>query len=213
MISVARPACLLPLLPDLRHHRAMVKDESGGTNPWLRASKWLRISAWLPPGLALGWLAALVTLIHSVGLAVAAWGATVSVVLLLVLLVGQLQRATTQKHSIGNQTPAGVDGSEQPGVASAAASAETAEALPPLATTDAVPGPVHASVASTVTSSSVSGLQVLTVEEVASVLRVDTKSVITSISNGELPGKQIGSHWRVDLGALTRWLQGPYGRT
>ena len=127
MISVARRACLLPLLPDLRHHRAMVKDESGGTNPWLRASKWLRISAWLPPGLALGWLAALVTLIHSVGLAVAAWGATVSVVLLLVLLVGQLQRATTQKHSIGNQTPAGVDESEQPGVASAAASAETAE--------------------------------------------------------------------------------------
>ena len=212
MISVARPACLLPLLPDLRHHRAMVEGEGGRRNPWLRASEWLRMSAWLPPGLALGWLATLVTLVHSVGLAVAAWGATVSVVLLLVLLVSRLHGAATKKEPTGDQAPAGVDDAEQPDAASSAASAEAAETLPPPADPDAVPGPVPTPIPSAVTGSTVSGLQVLTAEEVASVLRVDTELVITSISNGEFPGNRIGSHWRVEEGALTRWLEGPYGR-
>ena len=54
-------------------------------------------------------------------------------------------------------------------------------------------------------------LRILTAEEVASVLRVDTGQVITSISSGELPGNRIGSHWRVDRSALVRWLQGTYG--
>jgi excisionase family DNA binding protein len=53
-------------------------------------------------------------------------------------------------------------------------------------------------------------LRVLTAEEVASVLRVDTALIITSITTGELPGNRIGGHWRIDQGALTRWLQGPY---
>jgi excisionase family DNA binding protein len=51
-------------------------------------------------------------------------------------------------------------------------------------------------------------LLVLTAEEVASVLRVDLDLVITSISNGELPGNRIGSHWRIDQRTLMQWLQG-----
>lgn len=211
MISGARSACLLPFLLDLRHHRTMVKGESGGMNPWLRASKWLRISAWLPPGLALGWLATLVTLIHSVGIAVAAWGATVSVVLLLVLLVGR-QGSATPTDPIGDQAPGGVvHQAEQPGAVSSAATAETAETLSPLANTDAVQSPGYTSVISTVTGSAISELHVLTAEEVALMLRVETELVITSISNGKFPGNQIGSHWLVDQGALARWLQGRYG--
>ena len=50
---------------------------------------------------------------------------------------------------------------------------------------------------------------VLTAEEVASLLRVDLNGVITSISNGELPGNRIGRDWRIDQRALVQWLQGP----
>jgi excisionase family DNA binding protein len=59
---------------------------SDGRGLWLRVSVWLRVSAWLPPGLALAWLATLATLIHNIGVMLAAWGATVSLVLLGVLL-------------------------------------------------------------------------------------------------------------------------------
>jgi excisionase family DNA binding protein len=55
------------------------------------------------------------------------------------------------------------------------------------------------------------GLRVLTADEVAAVLRVDAKVIVTAISSGELPGNRVGTHWRVDQGALTRWLQGRYG--
>ena len=55
------------------------------------------------------------------------------------------------------------------------------------------------------------GIRVLTADEVASVLRVNAKVIVAAISNGELPGNRIGTHWRVDYGALTRWLQGKYG--
>jgi excisionase family DNA binding protein len=54
-------------------------------------------------------------------------------------------------------------------------------------------------------------LRVLTADEVASVLRVDAKVIVAAISSGELPGNRVGTHWRVDQGALTRWLQGGYG--
>ena len=55
------------------------------------------------------------------------------------------------------------------------------------------------------------GLRVLTATEVAAVLRVDTDVITTAISNGELPGNRVGDHWRVEQGALARWLQGAYG--
>ena len=55
------------------------------------------------------------------------------------------------------------------------------------------------------------GLRVLTATEVAAVLRIDRDVIITAISNGELPGNRLGSHWRVDQSALIRWLHGAYG--
>jgi excisionase family DNA binding protein len=57
------------------------------------------------------------------------------------------------------------------------------------------------------------GLRVLTATEAASVLRVDTNVIVKAITNGELPGNRIGNQWRVDQGALTRWLQGKYETT
>lgn len=54
------------------------------------------------------------------------------------------------------------------------------------------------------------GLRVLTAAEVASLLRVEASVVVAAISDGELPGNRIGIHWRVDHGALVRWLQGGY---
>lgn len=56
------------------------------------------------------------------------------------------------------------------------------------------------------------GLRVLTATEAAEVLRVDTDVITTAISKGELPGNQVGGHWRVEQGALARWLQGAYGQ-
>jgi len=57
------------------------------------------------------------------------------------------------------------------------------------------------------------GLRVLTAAEVASVLRVDASAVVAAISHGEFPGNRIGTQWRVDHGALMRWLQGGYPAT
>lgn len=69
----------------------MGSGESGRRNLWLSLSKSLRVSAWLPLGLALGWLATLATLIHSVAVAVGDWAATVSLVILLLLLARRRQ--------------------------------------------------------------------------------------------------------------------------
>jgi excisionase family DNA binding protein len=205
MIGVARSACLLPLLSGLRHHRAMGKGESGRMNLRLRMSKKPHISAWLGPGLALGWLATLVTLVHSVGIALTAWGATVSVVLLGVLLVTRPQKAANRNGSADRKGPA-------VGPLGAAPSAASAKAAPPSAATGSGLGPGLISGTSTASAASppAAELRTLTVEEVASVLRVDTELVITSISRGEFPGNRIGIHWRVDHEALTRWLQGTY---
>lgn len=74
-----------------------------------------------------------------------------------------------------------------------------------------VPAGVEASPHPDITGSPVSSeLQVLTADEVASILRVDKDAVIRSIGAGEFPGNRIGEDWRVDSGALVRWLQGAY---
>jgi excisionase family DNA binding protein len=204
MICVVPSACLLPLLSDLRHHRTMGNGKDNRTNLWLRVSESLRISAWLPLGLALGWLATLATVVHSVGMAVAAWGATVSVVLLMALLVNRLRRSSTRNGPVSSKAPAGKEEAAQAGEASR-------ETPPSPVRTDSGFGPGLRSGTSASANPPASELRVLTAEEVASVLRVDTDLVITSISNGEFPGNRIGNHWRVDQGALTRWLQGSYG--
>lgn len=192
----------------------MEAEESGGKSPRLR------VSAWLPPGLALAWLATLATLVRGVGIALAAWGATVSAVLLAVLLMHWLRRDSSADDA-DDDAPA-ADGED-------AAVRETARASTwspaGLAETALPPDPAESSVtdgkdpdsgsgltagAPVVAGSPVPELRVLTAEEAASVLRVDAELVKASISSGEFPGNRIGPYWRVEQGALTRWLQGTY---
>jgi excisionase family DNA binding protein len=59
-------------------------------------------------------------------------------------------------------------------------------------------------------SAGIQGLRIFTAAEVASVLRVDVDTIVRAISDGELPGNRVGSHWRVEQSALVRWLQGTY---
>lgn len=174
----------------------MGSGKSDRRSLWLRLPELLRLSAWLPPGLALAWLATLVTLVHSVGSALAVWGATLFVVVLAALVVRVVQRRASRHKG----TPLSA---AKP--TAATDEVEASAPTPPSLTA----GPK--SETPTAVAMLVSQLQVLTAEEVASVLRVDIGQVISSISKGELPGNRLGSHWRVDHGALVRWLQGPYG--
>jgi excisionase family DNA binding protein len=198
-------ACLPQSAYDLRHDRAVADGKREGTSPQFR------ISAWLPPGLALGWLAALATFVHSTGNLLTAWAATVS---LAVLLARRRSASPDSPPEITN-TPA-----EPPGPAS---SAPASLAAPPAPA--ARPGSAHGPTPDGPVSGTASeagqlgpaelavipGLQVLTAAEVASVLRVDTDVIILAIRNGELPGNRVGGHWRVDASALVRWLQGAHG--
>jgi excisionase family DNA binding protein len=201
-------------------------DDKG--NLWFRMSRWLRASAWLPPGLALVWLATLATFVHGVGIMIAAWGATVSLVVLVVLLV-ERRHATSSASSAatttGNPAPGVVgelpaagtntaagpgDGMGEEGPSGASPSpAPAGPVLSPSADLDPAPAPKPPQ--PVVAGPALNELRVLTAEEVASTLRVGTDLIITAITKGELPGNRIGSHWRIDQGALTRWLQGSYG--
>jgi excisionase family DNA binding protein len=174
-----------------------------------------RISAWLPPGLALGWLAVLATFVHGVGRLLGVWAATGTVVFLFVLLVTQVRRRTgsasgARPQAESNPPRTSPATTEHP----QATSSHTTSVLP--ATEEGTAG---RSVSGTASQSAQLGtaevpvaleLRILTAAEVASVLRVDTDVIIKAISDGEFPGNRIGSHWRVDQGALTRWLQGKY---
>ncbi|GAA3304869.1 helix-turn-helix domain-containing protein [Dactylosporangium vinaceum] len=51
---------------------------------------------------------------------------------------------------------------------------------------------------------------VMTLEEVAELLRVDPDQVTKAIEDGLLPGNRIGEHWRVRSESLLAWLDGPY---
>lgn len=234
MIGVEYAACLRPLVSDLRHYQPMGNGKSDGKNLWLRTSEWLRVSAWLPPGLALAWLATLATLVHNVDIVLADWAATVSLVVLVVLVVQRRHApprtgspTTTTGQTVPTGTVATASGSSSGAPFASpttAQSADKGEGTPTSATnpatamdTAAVPASRNSDLASEpkphppIAGLITSELRTLTAEEAASVLRVDTGLVITSISNGELPGNRIGSQWRIDLGALVRWLQGPYG--
>jgi excisionase family DNA binding protein len=195
-------------------------------------SEWLRASAWLPPGLALAWLATLATLVHNFGIMLADWGTTLVLAVLAGLLAQRrnapsgispsgtartgpaaspeaVTHAPPQAPHTAAQTDAAADANQsgQEGASSSAArptSAVSQEALPSVGFDR-----THTSKPKS-SGLEVVELRVLTAEEVASVLRVDTALIITSITTGELPGNRIGGHWRIDQGALTRWLQGPY---
>jgi excisionase family DNA binding protein len=216
------------------------------------------MSAWLPPGLALGWLAILGTFVRGVGNLLAAWAATVSLVLLLArrrpagssdgpskALSGSagtsgaaLAPLTEPASPTARGTAPGSSGTEEErarGSSRPASAAETAS-TPALMGSDPVSEPSSRKMPSssqgaarpetksathdaaerteqpdTAEIALTLGWQVLTAGEAASVLRVAPGAIIAAISNGELPGNRIGDDWRVDKGALTRWLQGRYG--
>jgi excisionase family DNA binding protein len=242
MIGVtSRPVSPRPA-HELGHDRAVANGKN------VREGAGLRTSAWLPPGLALGWLAVLATFIHGIGNLLAAWAATVS----LVVLLGRWRPTSSPGSPSGSSEgsdkssdsgpPAPDVGSEPSGeeegpasgtahststAENAASSAARSTDLPsgvgseaqPIRSDSAPRGAPNSTVSSTTDQSGQTlttegalalGLQVLTADEAASVLRVEAEEIITAISNGELPGNRIGRHWRVDQGALTRWLQGRY---
>jgi excisionase family DNA binding protein len=218
---------------------------------------WLRTSAWLPPGLALGWLAVLATFVHSVGNLLAAWAATVSLVVLLANwrptappsspsenAGGSVMPQTPGSSAPGSSPPPAHDTTPEPSrgeegpddcaahstraAENAATSVSRSNDSPSgssseaeLAESDSTSG-VAPDTSASVTAGQTGqtgaadiavtlGLRILTAAEVASVLRVGADEIVMAISNGELPGNRIGSHWRVDQGALARWLQGAYG--
>jgi excisionase family DNA binding protein len=217
--------------------------QSDGRGPWLRVSEWLRVSAWLPPGLALAWLATLATFIHNTGVMLADWGATVSLVLLVVILARRhaprrhdSSGATTAKAGVTSpaprssvstgtapmgapgppatpgvsHSPARIEGKGEGshgGAASPPSAGGTATRPPSISTDPTLPDETYPSAQAGLATPE---LRVLTAEEVASLLRVDLDLVTRSITSGKLPGNQIGSHWRIDQGALMQWLQGSY---
>jgi excisionase family DNA binding protein len=179
----------------------------------------LRISAWLPPGLALGGLAVLATFVHGAGRLLIVWAATCSVVVLLVLLVRLARRRPVEASGVRPGTESALTAEpDEASPAIAELSPVTDPEAAPLpsdlheeAANSALCGPAgqEGQLATAETSASLE-LRVLTAAEVASVLRVDADLITRAIRDGEFPGNRIGNHWRVDYGALVRWLQGKY---
>jgi len=224
-----RPWPVCPhLTQGLRHDRAVANNESDGTH------RRFRISAWLPPGLALGWLAALSAFVHGGGRVLADWAVTSAIGLLIALTVRVLWRgarsfsqrrskAQTSPKSLTTTEPARpVGGAEQAATSTAHDAAPAPPTRPsarPMAQDSSLsPAPKMTTPGGGVPAAAPAagelavalGIHVLTTAEVASVLRVEARDIATAINNGELPGNRIGGDWRVDLGALRRWLQGRY---
>ncbi len=53
--------------------------------------------------------------------------------------------------------------------------------------------------------------EVLTPEEAAELLQVDVEVVHDLARSGELPGRELGGHWRFSRAGLLQWLAGPRG--
>ena len=51
----------------------------------------------------------------------------------------------------------------------------------------------------------------LTPEEAAELLQVDVEVVLDLARSGELPGRELGGHWRFSRAGLLQWLAGPRG--
>jgi len=213
----------------------MGSGESGRRNLWLFLSKSLRVSAWLPPGLALGWLATLATLIHSVAVVVGDWAATVSLVILLLLLARRRQPSPHSDSSGTVPAPPVSAGTAATVSAAAPVVPSGAEARPggkkhlPIAPgspsrvpdTAATPASARPGAATEVTgkhqdrsshavSPIASELRVLTAGQVALAFGVEERLVIEAISDGHLPGNQFGGKWLIHQGTLVRWLRGSY---
>jgi excisionase family DNA binding protein len=52
------------------------------------------------------------------------------------------------------------------------------------------------------------GDEVMTAAETAALLKLDDPAVLTAAQGGELPGRQIGGHWRFSRAAILAWLAG-----
>src|SRR5919201_1121938 len=50
---------------------------------------------------------------------------------------------------------------------------------------------------------------VLTVEQLAQLLQLDAKTVRNLAAAGDLPGRQLGRHWRFSRQAVLEWLANP----
>ena len=50
---------------------------------------------------------------------------------------------------------------------------------------------------------------VLTIEQLAELLQVDQKTVRSLATNGDLPGRKLGRHWRFSRQAVLDWLATP----
>ena len=53
-------------------------------------------------------------------------------------------------------------------------------------------------------------IRVLTAEEAAALLRVETAAVIAAMESGRLPGNNITGQWRCAESSLTAWLNGSW---
>ncbi len=49
--------------------------------------------------------------------------------------------------------------------------------------------------------------EILTIREVAAVLKVGTKTIYTMAQSGELPGFKVGGQWRFRRGDIDAWIQ------
>lgn len=52
------------------------------------------------------------------------------------------------------------------------------------------------------------GHEVMTVEETAALLKLDDSAVLVAAEEKDLPGRQIGGHWRFSRSAVLAWLGG-----
>jgi len=215
----------------------MSSDGSERRNLWVPLSKLLRVSAWLPPGLALGWLATLATLIHSVAVALGDWAATVCLVVLLLLLVRRQPSphrdssgaVPSQPVSAGTAVTGSPGRQAVPSATEARSGGENPPLItPPLITPDnpsSVPGiaavPASADPGAPADSMHQAGpwrsvspiaseFRILTAGQVAGVFGVEEAMVIEAISNGHLPGNQFGGKWLIHQGTLVGWLRGSY---
>ncbi len=49
---------------------------------------------------------------------------------------------------------------------------------------------------------------VLTLDELSELLKLDPDTVLTRVDTGELPGRRFGNHWRFSRRAVLAWLDG-----
>jgi excisionase family DNA binding protein len=155
------------------------------------------VSPWLLGALSLGWLFLLAVTLKQVGLVLTAWVATIGLVILI-----STRRRATPKRSPTALTPAPPAAAAPPTPATPAPAPVSGPSQTPIAT---VPAPVAS------TPPYTGGFpMVLTPENAANLLQVQSDDVVTAIRQQQIPGNRIGAHYRLRADSLLRWLDGPY---